>query len=338
MFQPTLSMSPFPMMTPNMYPQMGGMPGFGGPMGGGCGCMGGGGVDPRVSMLNQMYMLSGMLNMLGQMMQMMSGMPGMGGFPGMGGGMPGMGGGFPGMGGGMPGMGGGFPGMGGGMPGMGGGFPGMGGGMPGMGGGFPGMGGGMPGMGGMPPTNYQMGGPVSANVERLAATLPPSRQNAARQHFPNILQECQRQGVTDRAQIAYILATAVHESGAGAHMEEFASGSAYEGRRSLGNTQPGDGVRFKGRGYVQVTGRRNYSDWSRRLGVDLVSNPRLASQPNVAARILVQGMRDGTFTGRRLGDYVGNGRADFAGARRVVNGNDRAGQIGQIAQRLLSAM
>ena len=137
---------------------------------------------------------------------------------------------------------------------------------------------------------------------------------------------------------AAFLAQIAHESGELRYVKELASGAAYEGRASLGNTQPGDGVRFKGRGYVQVTGRRNYSDWSRRLGVDLVSNPRLASQPNVAARILVQGMRDGTFTGRRLGDYVGNGRADFAGARRVVNGNDRAGQIGQIAQRLLSAM
>ena len=121
-------------------------------------------------------------------------------------------------------------------------------------------------------------------------------------------------------------------------MEEFASGRAYEGRSSLGNNQAGDGVRFKGRGYVQITGRRNYTDWSRRLGVDLVGNPQMAQDPRIASRILVEGMMRGTFTGRGLGDYVGNGRADFVNARRTVNGTDRAGGIAQIAQRLMSAM
>lgn len=185
-----------------------------------------------------------------------------------------------------------------------------------------------------PVGNYN--GPI--NVQRLVSVLPPNLQRNAQQHFPGILAECQRQGVQDKAQIAYILATTVHESNAGGAMTEFASGAAYEGRRSLGNVQPGDGIRFKGRGYVQITGRRNYSDWSRRLGVDLVSNPERARDPQIAARILVGGMRDGTFTGRKLGDYVGNGRMDFHNARRVVNGTDRAGHIGNIAQRLLQAM
>ena len=176
------------------------------------------------------------------------------------------------------------------------------------------------------------------NVQSLVNTLPASRRQAASQHFPTILAECQRQGVNDRDQIAYILATATHESNAGQTMEEFASGRAYEGRSSLGNTQSGDGPRFKGRGYVQITGRRNYTDWSRRLGMDLVGNPSLATQPSVASRILVEGMMRGTFTGRSLSDYVGNGRRDFSNARRVVNGTDRAGDIAGIAQRLRSAM
>ena len=186
------------------------------------------------------------------------------------------------------------------------------------------------------------GGPAgrvgNVDINRLVSVLPRNQQNSARQHFPFIVQEAQRQGVQNKAQLAYILATATHESGAGKHMEEFASGRAYEGRRSLGNNQAGDGVRFKGRGYVQLTGRRNYTDWSRRLGMDLVSNPRAVENPQVAAKILVGGMMGGTFTGRGLGSYINGQRTDFVGARRTVNGTDRAGSIAQIAQRLMSAL
>lgn len=327
MFQPLNSFSP--MGTMPMFqsgPAMMTSP-FSSPMGS-CGCMGG--MDPqRATMMRQLQMLETMVGMMGMMMSMMGMMQGMGGsFPGGGmQGFPGMPGGMPGMPGGMPGMPGGFPG--GGMPG---GFPG--GGMPGAGG-FPGGPGAPMGPGG---PQGPGGPPINANVDRLVSTLPAGHQRAARQHFPNILSECQRQGVNDKSQVAYILATSVHESGAGAHMEEFASGRAYEGRRGLGNTQPGDGPRYKGRGYVQITGRRNYTDWSRRLGIDLVGNPDQAKNPSIAARILVQGMRDGTFTGKKLNDYLGNGRTDFVGARRIVNGQDKAGQIGQTAQRLMAAM
>ena len=178
----------------------------------------------------------------------------------------------------------------------------------------------------------------NVDIGRLVSVLPQNLQRSASQHFPFIVQEAQRQGVQNKAQLAYILATATHESGAGKHMEEFASGRAYEGRRSLGNTQPGDGMRYKGRGYVQLTGRRNYTDWSRRLGMDLVGNPRMVENPQVAAKILVGGMMGGTFTGKGLGSYINNQRTDFVGARRTVNGTDRAGSIANIAQRLMSAL
>ena len=62
-------------------------------------------------------------------------------------------------------------------------------------------------------------------------------------------------------------------------MEEFASGKAYEGRKDLGNTQKGDGVRYKGRGPIQVTGRDAYKQCGAALGVDLVSNPKLLLEP-----------------------------------------------------------
>ncbi len=301
--------------------QTGGFPGFG---------------TQNQPMLQMMQMMMQM--MMGMMAQQMGGManPAMGGFspmqnPGFGGpaamGAPGCGCGP---------MGGSpvapFLGQG---PG---GFPGQ----PGMGapasGGAP-SGGGAPATGGMPPSPMGPAGNVgNVNVERLVAALPQGNQNAARQHFPHIVAEAQSQGVQNKAQLAYILATTVHESGAGAHMEEFASGRAYEGRRDLGNTQAGDGVRFKGRGYVQITGRRNYGDWSRRLGVDLVGNPNQAKDPRIAAKILVGGMKDGTFTGKKLDDYINDGRTDFQNARRIVNGTDKAGTFAQTAQRLLQAM
>lgn len=100
--------------------------------------------------------------------------------------------------------------------------------------------------------------------------------------------------------------------------------SRYEGRKDLGNTQKGDGKRFLGRGFVQITGRRNYEDWSKRLGLDLIGTPSLAEKPAIAARILVEGMVKGTFTGKKLQDYINSDGCDYEGARRVVNGTDRA--------------
>ncbi len=182
------------------------------------------------------------------------------------------------------------------------------------------------------------GSASTANVEKIVAALPSEYQSAAKKHFPGILAECQKQGVTDKAQVAYILATTVHESGAGAHMEEFASGEAYEGRSDLGNNQAGDGKKYKGRGYVQVTGRNNYTNWSKKLGVDLVNNPELAEKPETAARILVQGMKEGSFTGKKLSDYIGGGKQDFEGARRIVNGTDKASKFADTARKILAAM
>lgn len=140
------------------------------------------------------------------------------------------------------------------------------------------------------------------------------------------------------AQAAYILATAYHESDRFRTMEEYASGSAYEGRKTLGNTQPGDGVRFKGRGFVQITGRRNYTDWSKRLGVDLVGRPALAARIDHATTILIDGMMLGTFTGKKLPDYVAGVKKDYAGARRVVNGTDRAAMIANYARAFEDAL
>lgn len=142
-----------------------------------------------------------------------------------------------------------------------------------------------------------------------------------------ILDECRKHGIL-RNQAAYILATARHESGEYKWLREIwgptAAQKRYEGRADLGNVQRGDGKKFMGRGFVQITGRRNYTDWTRRLGVDLLNEPTLAERPDIAARIIVEGMKLGTFTGKSLEDYITLYKSDFTGARRIVNGSDRA--------------
>jgi predicted chitinase len=118
-------------------------------------------------------------------------------------------------------------------------------------------------------------------------------------------------------------------------MIELATGDAYEGRLDLGNTNPGDGRRFKGRGFVQITGRTNYTKWGKRLGLDLVGKPEIASRPDVAAQILVLGMRDGSFTSLKLDDFIGG---DFVSSRKIINGLDRAEHIAAIAKAYAEAI
>ncbi|MQT12311.1 hypothetical protein [Segnochrobactrum spirostomi] len=145
-----------------------------------------------------------------------------------------------------------------------------------------------------------------------------------------------------RAWLAYGLATAFHESAA--TLEPIAEHGSrayfrrYEGRRDLGNIAAGDGYLYRGRGYVQITGRANYRAVGRRLGIDLESEPDRALKPAVAGRILVRGLEGGWFTGRRLGDYLAEGRCDWVGARRVVNGTDQAALIASHARAFLHAL
>jgi putative chitinase len=81
--------------------------------------------------------------------------------------------------------------------------------------------------------------------------------------------------------LAHFMAQLTHESGGFRYMEEIASGQAYEGRENLGNTQPGDGKRYKGRGPIQLTGRKNYRDYGRALGFDFESHPEMVAFPSV---------------------------------------------------------
>jgi putative chitinase len=83
---------------------------------------------------------------------------------------------------------------------------------------------------------------------------------------------------------AAFLAQIAHESGSFRYVKELASGEAYEGRQDLGNTYAGDGVRYKGRGLIQITGRANYVECGLALGADLTHRPELLETPELACR------------------------------------------------------
>lgn len=91
-------------------------------------------------------------------------------------------------------------------------------------------------------------------------------------------------GITTRRRAIMFIAQVAHESGGFRYREEIASGAAYEGRRDLGNTHAGDGRRFKGRSYIQITGRANYAAVSRALHVDFVAHPDKLALPKYAAQ------------------------------------------------------
>lgn len=87
--------------------------------------------------------------------------------------------------------------------------------------------------------------------------------------------------------LAHFAAQLCHESDQFRTMEEYASGAAYEGRRDLGNIQPGDGVRYKGRAPIQCTGRANYRKFGHRIGIDLERHPQLAAIPSIGLHVSV---------------------------------------------------
>ena len=107
------------------------------------------------------------------------------------------------------------------------------------------------------------------------------------------------------------------------------------GRDNLGNTQPNDGWDFRGRGQVQVTGRRNYERTKSATGVDVVSHPDKMLDPKISVTALVRGCVEGWFTRKKLSDYL---PVDYYGARRVVNGTDKAESIAKLARRYEAAL
>jgi predicted chitinase/SH3-like domain-containing protein len=127
-------------------------------------------------------------------------------------------------------------------------------------------------------------GPGGFTPQGIAAALGSPVGNVAK-NWPLLDAALSARGIGDRPVQIAALATVGIETGSFAPIPEYASGDAYEGRADLGNTQPGDGRRYKGRGYVQITGRANYRAYGSQLGINLEGNPDLALDPTIASQI-----------------------------------------------------
>ncbi|MFO1351897.1 MAG: glycoside hydrolase family 19 protein [Gammaproteobacteria bacterium] len=160
--------------------------------------------------------------------------------------------------------------------------------------------------------------------EMLAAILPHARQEGRVSDWVGPINAALAEfEINTSLRMAAFLAQIAHESGELRYVREIASGKAYEGRDDLGNTQPGDGVRFKGRGLLQITGRSNYAECGNALGLDLLAHPELLEEPFNAARSA------GWFWRRHHLNGLADA-GDFAKITRKINGGLRGQALREI--------
>lgn len=133
--------------------------------------------------------------------------------------------------------------------------------------------------------------------------------------------------VPDVRHRAYILATVKHETA-----NTFRPIDEYGKGRNRKYGEPINGQIYYGRGYVQLTWHENYAKFGKILNRNLVEQPDLANEPDIAYDILIIGMTRGLFTGKKLIDYINQSECDYVGARRIINGQDRAELIAGYAR------
>jgi len=142
-----------------------------------------------------------------------------------------------------------------------------------------------------------------------------------------IVEECRKFGCL-RNQAAYILATAYWETARTMRPVVEAYWLSEAWRKKNLRYYP-----YHGRGFVQLTWKENYIKAGKELGIDFVAHPDQLLEPNNSAKILVKGSMEGWFTGKSIPDYITLQKSDFKGARRVINGTDKAAQIANLAKR-----
>lgn len=205
-----------------------------------------------------------------------------------------------------------------------------------------------------------------------AKLFPLIRNNVFHGHFKQsqvdginiILDEWDLSKFSDLRWLAYMLGTDYHETGATMQpIHEYGdvayfmrmydvNGRRPDTARKMGNINPGDGPKYCGRGFVQLTWQINYKRAGELLRVDLVNHPDLAMQPDIAAKIMFEGMTradiifedstigDGnfSFTGRTLEDYFNATTEDYFNARRIINALDHAQMIADTARDFRAAL
>lgn len=139
----------------------------------------------------------------------------------------------------------------------------------------------------------------------LQQAMPGLSAAKARLYAPVLNEAMRAGGITTAPRAAAFLAQLGHESISLTHMQEIGGGFKYEGRRDLGNVFRGDGHRYMGRGWIQLTGRANYRTYGKALGLPLEKKPHLAERPDVAARVAVA-----YWNSRGLSKLADNGRFD----------------------------
>jgi putative chitinase len=188
--------------------------------------------------------------------------------------------------------------------------------------------------------------------------------------FHSILAACQKWNVIDLAEIASALTPPMIETGGSyklveedlhyraaglrktfkkyfttdaiankyAMQPERIANRAYANRNGNGNEASGDGWKYRGRGWPQLTGRANYEKLGLVLSLPLIEKPELALDPNVSAQILVLGMKNGIFTSRKLSQYHTKIGYDFKGARDIINPGDRNADNERFGKQIYAAL
>ena len=163
-------------------------------------------------------------------------------------------------------------------------------------------------------------------VSKLFSKSSRVRKNI-KKHLPSVLKALKEQGLTDRYMVLMALATIKAESAGFEPISEFKSRwntspggehfDLYDFRTDIGNGKKGDGARYKGRGFIQLTGKHNYTEYGKKLnmGTELVKNPERANEPLIAARILALFLKDKEM---RIKDALI--RKSYKEARKAVNG------------------
>jgi putative chitinase len=162
-----------------------------------------------------------------------------------------------------------------------------------------------------------------------------------------ILTEWEKRSLTDIRWLAYILATAYHETARTMQpIEENGKGKGYRYGKKIKRSRitysfP-DKIYF-GRGYVQLTWYENYETMGRLLGIDLLNTPELALHSNIATKILFEGMTKGNshfgdFTGKSLENYFNDKKEDWVNARRIINATDKAELIASYGKKFYQAL